>query len=69
MEKNKNAAYYDPRISRVIELELEITEAIFKGHKPSENDQFGESRKELRKLREELFGKKNKLHDTKRKSN
>lgn len=27
-------------ISEIIRMELEITQAIFKGHKPSEDDQF-----------------------------
>jgi hypothetical protein len=49
--KNK---YYDPRISRVIELELIITKALFKGHKAYDNDEFKEYRKELKQLREEL---------------
>ena len=68
MERNENPNYYDPRISRAIELELEITGAIFRGHKCSEDDQFRESRKELRKLREELFGKKIKIYGAERKS-
>lgn len=42
------------KLSRIIKLELEITEALSKGHKASENDQFKEHREELKKLREEL---------------
>ena len=46
--------YYDPRIGEVIEIELKITEAISKGHKAQEDDQFQQYRIELKKLREEL---------------
>lgn len=46
--------YFDPRISRVIQLELEITEAIFKGHRPDGADQFKSHREELKQLRKEL---------------
>ena len=49
--KNK---YFDPRISRIIQLELIITEALSKGHKAHDNDEFSEYRKELKQLREEL---------------
>lgn len=42
------------KLSRIIKLELEITEALSKGHRASEDDQFKEHRKELKKLREEL---------------
>ena len=44
----------EDKLSRIIKLELEITEALSKGHKASENDQFKEYREELKKLREEL---------------
>ncbi len=43
-------------ISRIIKLELEITEAIIQGHKPSVNDQFQEMRSELNTLRCLVFG-------------
>jgi ribosome assembly protein YihI (activator of Der GTPase) len=46
--------YFDPRIGEVIKMELEITEAISKGHKAQEDDQFQQYRIELKKLREEL---------------
>ena len=44
-------SYFDPKI---IQLELIITEALSKGHKAHENDEFSEYRKELKQLREEL---------------
>jgi hypothetical protein len=43
-------------ISRIIELELQITDAIFKGHKCEENDIFESSRKEVTILRCIVFG-------------
>lgn len=43
----------DPRLSRIIELELEVTRAVILGHKPGQNDEFEEKRKELKRLREE----------------
>ena len=46
--------YFDPRIGEVIEMELKITEALSKGHKAQEDDQFQQYRIELKKLREEL---------------
>jgi hypothetical protein len=46
--------YNDPRISRIIKLELAITEALSKGHKAKDDDEFSEYRKELKQLREEL---------------
>lgn len=42
------------KLSRIVQLELEITEALSKGHKAAEDDQFKEHREELKKLREEL---------------
>ena len=42
-------------ISRIVKLQLEINEAIFNGHKASENDQFQEKRIELKILRDILF--------------
>lgn len=44
----------DDRISRILKLELEITEAIFHGHNPTEDDIYKEKRKELERLREEV---------------
>ena len=49
--KNK---YYDSRLSRIIQLELIITEALSKGHKAKDDDEFSGYRKELKQLREEL---------------
>jgi ribosome assembly protein YihI (activator of Der GTPase) len=46
--------WIDPRIGRIIELELEITDAVSKGHKPRDDDKFKEYREELKRLREEL---------------
>jgi hypothetical protein len=46
--------YNDPRISRIIKLELEITEALSKGHKASVEDQFKFHREELDRLRKQL---------------
>jgi hypothetical protein len=46
--------WIDPRIGRIIELELEITDALSKGHKAAENDKFKEHREELKRLRAEL---------------
>ena len=46
--------YYDSKISRIIKLELIITEALSKGHKAKDDDEFSGYRKELKQLREEL---------------
>lgn len=43
----------DPRLSRIIELELEVTRAVILGHKPGQNDEYEEKRRELEKLRKE----------------
>lgn len=43
-------------ISRIIDLEYEITSAIINGHKPSVNDNFQEKRNELNTLRCVVFG-------------
>jgi hypothetical protein len=48
------STWIDPRIGRIIELELEITDALSKGHKAAENDKFKEHREELKQLRAEL---------------
>lgn len=55
----------DPRISRVIKLELKITEALIKGHKAAENDEFQSDRIELKRLREELGLVIKKVHNSK----
>jgi hypothetical protein len=47
-------SWIDPRIGRIIELELEITDAVSKGHKAADSDKFKEYREELKRLREEL---------------
>jgi hypothetical protein len=44
----------DERISRIIKLELIITEALSKGHKASEDDEYQKFRIELKQLREQL---------------
>jgi len=44
----------DTRTSKIIQLELKITEAVFHGHKPTEDDEFKEDRKLLKRLRQEL---------------
>jgi hypothetical protein len=51
--------WQDDRISRVIKLELEITEAVLRGHRPSHDDQYQEKRGELERLRIELNIKRN----------
>jgi hypothetical protein len=47
-------SWIDPRVRRIVELELEITDAVSKGHKATDNDKFKEHREELKKLRDEL---------------
>jgi len=47
-------SWIDPRVRRIVELELEITEAVSKGHKVTDNDKFKEHREEVKRLREEL---------------
>jgi hypothetical protein len=44
----------DTRTSKIIQLELRITEAVMKGHKPRDDDEFKEDREELKRLRKEL---------------
>ena len=43
-------------ISRIIDLEYEITSAIINGHRPSIGDKFQEKRNELNTLRCVVFG-------------
>ena len=45
---------YSEDLSKIIRYELEITEAIFHGHKPQGDDQFKKNRKELVRLRKKL---------------
>lgn len=46
---------YQEKTSRIIELELEMTQAIVKGHRPHYDDEFQSHRDELLKLRTEIF--------------
>jgi hypothetical protein len=46
--------YNDPRISRILELELKVTRAVINGHRPSENDEYQKERLEIKKLRKEI---------------
>lgn len=46
--------YKDKRISTIIRLEVELTEALINGHKAADNDRFAKTRAKLRKLREQL---------------
>lgn len=48
-------------MSKIIEIELEITRSIINGHKPSENDKFSEKRNELNLLRCLYFGYRTKF--------
>lgn len=48
-------------MSRIIELELEITRSVINGHKPSEDDEFNSKRQELSLLRCLYFGYKTKF--------
>lgn len=48
-------------ISRIIELELENTDLIFKGHKPSNGDFFESKRQELSTLRCIVYGYESKF--------
>ena len=51
--------YKDKRISTIIKLEIEMTEALINGHKAADNDRFAKARIKLKKLREELGIKEN----------
>ena len=54
-----NVNLYDeqnkPKISRIIQIESELTEAIRNGHKSFWGDQFREKRNEMLQLRKELL--------------
>jgi hypothetical protein len=58
-DKWLNVNLYDernkPKISRIIQIEMEITEAIRNGHKAFWGDQFREKRNEMLQLRKELL--------------
>ncbi len=41
-------------LSRIVELEYQITKALFNGFKSHDNDIFKESREELKKLRKQI---------------
>jgi len=56
-------------MSRIIELEYQNIKLIFNGHKPSENDFFEPSRKELNLLRCIVFGYKSNFCKLKKESN
>ena len=58
--------YNDPRISRIIELELKVTRAIIQGHRPAQNDEYENDRLEIQKLRKEIENEKRSNRDTKR---
>jgi hypothetical protein len=47
--------YFDPRLRRITQLELEITQALIRGHKATMDDKFMHHRDELKKLRKELY--------------
>lgn len=61
--KTKIPNYYspenNPKVSRILKLEYEITKAVMDGHKPHLGDEFKEKRKELKQLRKELFDENN----------
>lgn len=46
--------WQDDKISRILKLELEITQAVLHGHRPSKDDQYQKKRQELERLREEV---------------
>lgn len=46
-----------PKISRIIQIELKLTEAIMKGHKSYWGDEFKEIRLEMLELRKQLLKK------------
>jgi hypothetical protein len=45
-------------ISEIIKLQIGVSNAIFKGHKASDNDEFAEDRKRLAILRQILIDRK-----------
>ena len=47
------------KISRIIKIEWELTEAIRAGHKSHWGDQFKEKRNEMLRLRKELLNENN----------
>jgi hypothetical protein len=57
--------YNDPRISRILELELKITTAIIRGHRPLQNDEYEKDRLEIQTLRKEIENEKRSNRDNK----
>jgi hypothetical protein len=55
--------WQDPRISKVIALELKVTRAVINGHRPSENDEYQKDRLEIQKLRKEIENEKRSNRD------
>ena len=55
--------YNDPRISRILELELKVTRAVINGHRPAENDEYENDRLEIQKLRKEIENEKRSNRD------
>lgn len=53
-------------MSKIIEIELEITRSVINGHKPSENDEFMDKRQELNLLRCLYFGYQTKFCNIKK---
>lgn len=53
-ENELTMTWNDPRSSRILELELELTRAVINGHRPEEDDKYKEKREELERLRREL---------------
>ena len=52
-------SFKDKRISTIIKLEIEMTNALINGHKAADDDRFAKTRIKLKKLREELGIKEN----------
>ena len=57
--------YNDPRISRILELELKVTRAIIRGHRPLQNDEYEKDRLEIQTLRKEIEYEKRSNRDYK----
>jgi hypothetical protein len=57
--------YNDPRISRILELELKITRAIIRGHRPLQNDEYEKDRLETQTLRKEIENENRSKRDIK----
>jgi hypothetical protein len=55
--------YNDPRISRILELELRVTRAVINGHRPAENDEYENDRLEIKKIRKEIENEKRSNRD------